>query len=187
LLNRHPKSVAVKSKRIIAADIESLILELRGRKVIFDAALVSIYGVETKNFHKSDEAHLKRFPEDFVFQLTAAEALKFQALSAEGYARAGCNLLPWSRNWRSFGHSRSSYCGCSNASCASWVPPEPPGPEEPSKSDFTSEKASFRIARERSRYQSGKASAEMIKLVKSVTSVECLQKDCLSGHHRLRF
>jgi len=37
----------MKPKKIIAPDIDSLIIEVRGQKVILDAALASVYGVET--------------------------------------------------------------------------------------------------------------------------------------------
>lgn len=60
----------MKPKKIIAADIDSLIIEVRGQKVILDAALASIYGVETKNLNKAVKRNLRRFPADFVFQLS---------------------------------------------------------------------------------------------------------------------
>ena len=49
-------------------------------KVILDADLAHIYGVETKNLNKACRRNMMRFPEDFVFRLTAdeAERLRFQ-------------------------------------------------------------------------------------------------------------
>lgn len=70
----------MKLKNIIAPDIDSLIIEVRGQKVILDAGLASIYGVQTKNLNKAVKRNLHRFPPDFMFQLTSEEAqsLRFQ-------------------------------------------------------------------------------------------------------------
>ena len=53
--------------------IESLILNLRGQKVILDADLAELYGVPTKVFNQAVKRNVDRFPEDFMFQLTALE------------------------------------------------------------------------------------------------------------------
>lgn len=53
--------------------IESLILNLRGQKVILDADLAELYDVPTKVFNQAVKRNADRFPEDFMFQLTAQE------------------------------------------------------------------------------------------------------------------
>jgi hypothetical protein len=53
--------------------VEILILNLRGQKVLLDADLASIYGVPTKRLNEQVKRNADRFPEDFVFQLTAEE------------------------------------------------------------------------------------------------------------------
>jgi hypothetical protein len=53
--------------------IESLILNLRNQKVILDADLAELYGVPTKVFNQAVKRNADRFPEDFMFQLTAQE------------------------------------------------------------------------------------------------------------------
>ncbi len=53
--------------------IEPLILTLRGQRVILDADLAEIYGVPTKVFNQAVKRNADRFPEDFMFQLTARE------------------------------------------------------------------------------------------------------------------
>jgi len=53
--------------------IETLILNLRNQKVILDADLAELYGVPTKVFNQSVRRNADRFPEDFMFQLTAQE------------------------------------------------------------------------------------------------------------------
>ncbi len=56
--------------------IESLILTLRGRKILIDADLAAIYGVETRTLNQAVKRNAERFPEDFIFALNAAEKLK---------------------------------------------------------------------------------------------------------------
>jgi hypothetical protein len=53
--------------------IESLILNIRNQKVILDADLAELYGVPTKVFNQAVKRNTDRFPEDFIFQLTAQE------------------------------------------------------------------------------------------------------------------
>src|ERR1039458_3773773 len=53
--------------------IESLILTLRGQKVILDADLAELYGVPTKRFNEAFKRNRERLPDDFAFQLTAEE------------------------------------------------------------------------------------------------------------------
>ena len=53
--------------------IAKAILVLRGQKVLLDADLAAIYGVETKRFNEQVRRNLERFPADFMFQLTQAE------------------------------------------------------------------------------------------------------------------
>ena len=56
--------------------IERRILFLRGQKVMVDADLAALYGVATKALNQAVKRHRERFPEDFVFQLTAEEKAK---------------------------------------------------------------------------------------------------------------
>ncbi len=53
--------------------IESSILLIRGHKVMLDADLADLYGVETKALTRAVRRNLDRFPEDFMFQLDAQE------------------------------------------------------------------------------------------------------------------
>jgi hypothetical protein len=59
---------------IVAPDISSLIVELRGQRVILDADLARICGVSTKALNQAVKRNAARFPEDFCFQLTLEEA-----------------------------------------------------------------------------------------------------------------
>jgi hypothetical protein len=53
--------------------IEKRILLIRGRRVILDADLASLYGVETRTLNQAVRRNIERFPEDFMFQLTQDE------------------------------------------------------------------------------------------------------------------
>ena len=55
------------------AIITSVIRTIRGRKVILDADLARIYKVPTKALNQAVKRNLKRFPNDFLFQLTLEE------------------------------------------------------------------------------------------------------------------
>lgn len=55
------------------ADIESLIRIIRGKKVMLDFDLGMLYGVKTKALNQAVKRNIKRFPDDFMFQLTNEE------------------------------------------------------------------------------------------------------------------
>jgi len=63
---------------LVPSDIRPLIHEVRGVQVILDRDLAFLYGVLTKNLNKAVKRNLERFPEDFMFQLTKDEVLRFQ-------------------------------------------------------------------------------------------------------------
>ena len=56
-----------------AVSIESVIVTVRGVKVLLDMDLARIYGVPTKVLNQAVKRNLPRFPEDFLLQLTPAE------------------------------------------------------------------------------------------------------------------
>lgn len=58
---------------IPAGDIERSILVMRGHKVLLDADLAKLYGVETKVLLQALKRNPDRFPKDFMFQLTDQE------------------------------------------------------------------------------------------------------------------
>ena len=65
---------ATKSIRAVADDIIiSKIYFIRGQKVMLDRDLAEMYNVTTGNLNKAVKRNLKRFPEDFMFQVTAEE------------------------------------------------------------------------------------------------------------------
>jgi hypothetical protein len=60
--------------RLTTRVVERRILELRGSRVILDRDLADLYGVPTKALNQAVSRNLARFPPDFMFRLTAAEA-----------------------------------------------------------------------------------------------------------------
>ena len=59
-------------------NIEPLIKIIRGQQVMLDRDLATLYGVETKRLNEQVKRNIKRFPEDFMFQLTKDECLRSQ-------------------------------------------------------------------------------------------------------------
>jgi len=53
--------------------IAPVIRTIRGQKVILDSNLARIYGVTTKALNQAVKRNLKRFPDDFLFRITAHE------------------------------------------------------------------------------------------------------------------
>ena len=53
--------------------IERQILLIRGQKVMIDADLAALYGVPTKALNQAIKRNARRFPSDFMFQLSAEE------------------------------------------------------------------------------------------------------------------
>ncbi len=53
--------------------VRSKIYEIRGQKVMLDRDLAAMYGVETRALNQAVKRNAERFPEDFMFQLTAEE------------------------------------------------------------------------------------------------------------------
>ena len=65
---------------LAAQDINSKIYTIRNTKVMLDSDLAKLYQVLTKNLNKAVARNIKRFPSDFMFQLTDKELedLRFQ-------------------------------------------------------------------------------------------------------------
>jgi hypothetical protein len=65
--------MAEEGKIVLVDQIEPLILEIRGQKVLLDSDLAHLYGVSTGALNQAVKRNRDRFPADFMFQLTAAE------------------------------------------------------------------------------------------------------------------
>ncbi|MGH2645229.1 MAG: ORF6N domain-containing protein [Chitinophagaceae bacterium] len=67
--------MAKEKKTVMLADeaVISKIYAIRRQKVMLDRDLAAMYNVTTGNLNKAVKRNLKRFPEDFMFQLTDGE------------------------------------------------------------------------------------------------------------------
>ena len=57
----------------IIQSVQNRIYEIRGERVMLDFDLAALYEVETRVLNQAIKRNLKRFPEDFMFRLTADE------------------------------------------------------------------------------------------------------------------
>lgn len=85
-----------KTNLVPVDNIGSLIITVRDLKVILDSDLARVCGVPTKRLNEQVSRNARRFPADFMFQLTAQEATALRsqfATSNEG--RGGRRSLPY--------------------------------------------------------------------------------------------
>lgn len=75
--------------------IKNKIHELRGQRVMLDFDLAALYGVETKVLKQSVKRNIRRFPSDFMFELSQEEfdVLRSQFVTSKG--RGGMRYLPY--------------------------------------------------------------------------------------------
>lgn len=77
-------------------EIKNLIYTIRGKQVMLDSDLASLYQVETKNLNKAVKRNIERFPVSFCFQLTEEEVqrLRFQ-IGTSSVSYGGRRYLPY--------------------------------------------------------------------------------------------
>ena len=86
-----PRRALVPVERITQA-----ILVLRSQRVILDSDLAAIYGVTTGRLNEAVKRNADRFPEDFMFRLSAAEhAALISQFATSKPGRGGRRKLPW--------------------------------------------------------------------------------------------
>ena len=88
--------MATPPNKLTANQFVHLIYEIRGQRVMLDSDLARIYGLPTFRFNEAIKRNRERFPEDFMFRLTAAEAAALTsqfAISKKG--RGGRRTLPY--------------------------------------------------------------------------------------------
>ena len=74
---RRQRQIAVHTPEVV-----SHIITLRGEKVILETDLAWIYGVKTGQLNRAVKRNIDRFPEDFLFKLTAEEVMRCQSGTA---------------------------------------------------------------------------------------------------------
>ena len=76
----------------IIQSIQNRIYEIRGERVMLDRDLAFLYEVETKVLNQAVKRNIKRFPEDFMFQLAKEEfedlSFQFEASENTGSSRS---------------------------------------------------------------------------------------------------
>lgn len=76
--------------------VEGVILLVRSQKVILDADLAELYGVNTKRLNEQVKRNRDRFPEDFMFQLTKNESENLKShFATSSSAWGGRRKLPY--------------------------------------------------------------------------------------------
>jgi hypothetical protein len=94
LLSGDP-AVTNETALVPAERIETMIHILRGEKVILDAEIAALYDVETKVLIQAMKRNLNRFPDDFMFQLTAEEEQRLRSQIVTSKSRGGRRYLPY--------------------------------------------------------------------------------------------
>jgi len=75
--------------------IEQKIYLIRGHKVMLDADLAELYGVTTGNLNLAVRRNQRRFPEDFMFQLSPEEGESLLLQTARAKGRGGRRTPPY--------------------------------------------------------------------------------------------
>ncbi len=78
-----------------AERILNAILVLRGEKVLLDADLAAMYEVETRSLIQAIKRNPKRFPSDFMFQLSAEEWSILRSQSGISSSHGGRRTAPY--------------------------------------------------------------------------------------------
>ncbi len=81
--------------RRVPAQMEDLIYTVRGRQVMLDSDLAALYEVETRVFNQAVSRNVKRFPEEFRFQLTREEFDNLRSQSVISSEWGGRRSLPY--------------------------------------------------------------------------------------------
>lgn len=82
---------------VVSESIETKILVIRGQKAMLDADLAELYGVEIRALNQAVKRNAERFPEDFMFQLTADEhdSLRSQSVTLKSGRGQHRKYLPF--------------------------------------------------------------------------------------------
>lgn len=85
------KSIVIPSERII-----NKIYVIRNKKVMLDRDLAELYGVKTMALNQAVKRNIKRFPEDFMFQLNKEEMKNWKSqIVISNSEKMGLRKLPY--------------------------------------------------------------------------------------------
>jgi len=99
--------------------ITNRIFMIRGRKVMLDRDLAQLYEVTTKRLNEQVKRNLKRFPKDFMFQLTKKEKDGLVAICDRFNTMKHSTVLPYAftEQGRIRPHRRWGTCLSDKARC----------------------------------------------------------------------
>ena len=89
------KDKTMTTKLIPHEVIENKIFLLRGKKVMFDKDLATLYGVTTGALIQAVKRNIQRFPDDFMYQLTKQEFTVLISHFVISKGRGGTRQLPY--------------------------------------------------------------------------------------------
>ena len=95
--------------------IQSKIYEIRGQRVMLDRDLAELYQVTTGNLNKAVKRNIRRFPPDFMFQLTKDEfnRLKSDLIFQNGTSNwGGTRKLPYAFTEQGLASQRAEVSPC---------------------------------------------------------------------------
>lgn len=80
---------------ITPAEIKDLIYHIRGKAVMLDSDLATLYQVETRTINQAVRRNIDRFPDDFMFQLTKEEFRNLKSQIVISSSHGGRRKLPF--------------------------------------------------------------------------------------------
>ena len=75
--------------------IQNKIFEIKGQKVMLDFDLAELYETETKYLKRAVRANIRRFPSDFMFELTKEEWESLRCNFSTSNSRGGTRYMPF--------------------------------------------------------------------------------------------
>ena len=87
------KTEIVATNPLVESGVEKMIQVIRGKQVLLDRDLATLYGVETRRINEQVKRNIERFPEDFCFQLVAEEIKKIRLPVTEKRSRSQIAIL----------------------------------------------------------------------------------------------
>jgi len=85
----------VKQITVLAKRVDSKIRLIRGQRVILDTDLAELYGVSVKQLNQQVKRNARRFPDDFIMQLTGKEAANLRSqIVTSSSSHGGRRYLP---------------------------------------------------------------------------------------------
>ena len=92
----HTKKLTTSTLAVSVQLIERRIYLIRGHKVMIDVDLAELYGVPTHRLNEQVKRNRKRFPEDFMFQLTKEESESLRSqIAISKIGRGGRRSVPY--------------------------------------------------------------------------------------------